>query len=445
MADYFVASGGSNTAPYETWAKAATSLATALAAASTNGDRVIIQHDAVPTGDQEVGGNTTYAAAANVAVISASNDGGSSWTPTPMGTANWIGNSTASFSVTFNGAFLALLYGLTLRTAGSSAVALNLNTTDNGNFRLEDCYFWLGTTSNSSGATITLGGGASTGNYYTGFKNCTFRFGNAAQELLVGGAVDLDGCVLSSAGSVPNALFLSAAANHTVLQATGCDFSHVGANPLVNGTATNAARYYFDRCKIGTGALMGTISPASKAANTAIATDCSNGDTHGLFAYADAFGTLTSDTTITYTGGAAGQSWKIVTTANCSRYTPFVSPWVNLYNTGTSAITPRLEILRDGSATAYTDAEVWGEFMAKVTAGSSRGTLYDDEAALSAAGTAQDTGAGLGSWTGENATAWSGKVDSGSSLTPAEVGDISARVCVGVASATVYVDPFIRT
>jgi hypothetical protein len=48
MADYFVASGGTNTAPYDTWEKAATSLQTALTAATTNGDRVIIQYNGVP-------------------------------------------------------------------------------------------------------------------------------------------------------------------------------------------------------------------------------------------------------------------------------------------------------------------------------------------------------------------------------------------------------------
>ncbi len=88
MADYFVASGGSNTAPYETWAKAATSLATALAAASTAGDQVIIQYNAVPSGDAELAADTTYTLAANIQIISASNDGGSAFTPTAMGTAN---------------------------------------------------------------------------------------------------------------------------------------------------------------------------------------------------------------------------------------------------------------------------------------------------------------------------------------------------------------------
>ena len=53
MALLFVASGVSNTSPYETWAKAATSLQTALTAA-TAGDVVVIQRNAVPSGDKEL-------------------------------------------------------------------------------------------------------------------------------------------------------------------------------------------------------------------------------------------------------------------------------------------------------------------------------------------------------------------------------------------------------
>ena len=65
--------------------------------------------------------------------------------------------------------------------------------------------------------------------------------------------------------------------------------------------------------------------------------------------------------------------------------------------------------------------------------------------ALGTSSTAQANGAGLGSWTGENATAWSGKIDSGSAVTPAEVGALRGRICVAATSATVYIDPQIRT
>ena len=112
-----------------------------------------------------------------------------------------------------------------------------------------------------------------------------------------------------------------------------------------------------------------------------------------------------------------------------------------LFRSSISSITPYFEILRDSSATAYKDDEVSAEFAVKVTSGSVQGTLYSDTATLLAAGADQAAGAGLGSWTGENATAWSGKADSGTSLTPAENGEIIGRLVVGKAGSTVYVNP----
>ena len=173
--------------------------------------------------------------------------------------------------------------------------------------------------------------------------------------------------------------------------------------------------------------------------------DCASGDTHGLFGYANAMGSVVSDTGIYFTAGAAAQSWKIVTTANCSFYTPFETPWFGYYNTGTSAITPYVEILRDGSATAYQDDEVWMDIAAKVTTTSTLATLYSDRMMLLGTAANQDAGAGLGSWTGEGGTAWSGKLALGSSITPAENGHIQARIVVGEPASTVYADPQGRT
>ena len=51
MATYFISNGGSNTSPYDTWAKAATTIQTALTAASTDGDIVVLQYNNIPTTD----------------------------------------------------------------------------------------------------------------------------------------------------------------------------------------------------------------------------------------------------------------------------------------------------------------------------------------------------------------------------------------------------------
>jgi hypothetical protein len=440
MATYFVASGGSNTAPYDTWAKAATSLATALAAATTDGDLVVIQYNAVPSGDAELAADTTYTIAGNISIISASNDGGSAWTPTVMTTANWIGNSTTSRSITITGAFKVLFFGLTLRLAGASSKALNLGGGDGIHYLLESCYLWQGNTAANNLAVIL---GSTGGNSYLRLTNCTIRLGSSANRIRGIQAVDIVGGLISPDGAVPSTLF--DAGSGVYLYASGMDLSYATGN-LVHVGTSSAVRMTFDRCSLGTGYVpLVAQTPANKSSASVLLLDCAVGDVQGRLQYADAFGLLTSDTGIYFTAGPSTQSWKIETTANCSFATPFITPPIFKYNNALSAITPYLEILRDGSTTAFDNDEVWAEFTAKTNSGTSLASFYSDRMALGGTPAAQANGVGLGSWTGESGTAWSGKIDSGGSLTPAEVGDISAQVCVGLASATVYVDPVIRS
>jgi hypothetical protein len=134
----------------------------------------------------------------------------------------------------------------------------------------------------------------------------------------------------------------------------------------------------------------------------------------------------------------------VASSANANFYSPYVTPWIPVYHDGTSAITPALEILRDGSATAYQDDEVWAEFSYQGTASSTRSTIVSDRMALLGTAANQGTGAlAAGDWTGEGGTAWFGKLEP-ASITPAEIGHLSARVCVGEPSITVYVDPQVR-
>lgn len=444
MATYFVASGGSNTSPYDTWAKAATSLATALAAATSNNDVVVIQYNAVPSGDAELSVDTTYTFAANIALISASNDGGSSYTPTAMGTSYWIGNSTTNRAILFSGIDRKVfVYGITLRVSGSSVDDINIGSIDSS-YVFSSCLFWLANT--NTGAEIAV---SASGDCYLQCINCTFRFGSTSQNFGgVQGTAEFINCTIDSAGSSPNTLY-STSANTGTARFVGCDLSRV-TGTLVSD-CDERQDVIFERCKLGAGVVplaAQTINPTLASAQVWLL-DCSSGDTHGLFGHYNALGQCVSSTSVYYTSGAAGQSWKIDTTANACVQTPYRSPFIDWYNSGTSAITPYIEILRDGSTAAYKNHEVWIELMAKTTAGSTAASLYTDAAStlamVTAGGSNQDAGAGLGSWTGESGTAWSGKCGLASSITPAETGALTARIVFAVPSATVYVDPQIRT
>jgi hypothetical protein len=442
MATYFVASGGSNTAPYDTWAKAATSLATALAAATAAGDVVVIQYNAVPATDSALGADTTYTIAGNVAIISASNDGGSAWTYTAMGTANFIGHSSSNRSITVSGGgFVFAIHGLTLRTSGSTNDQINLHTGAGSTALYAGCLIWGGNT--NAAAHINIGGTAAVQNF-THMTQCTFRFGNTSQRINIGsGGVELVAPSISASGSSPTTIF------GTVGTATGCCLTVTGGNlsiggsTLVGDSTAAALLAVFDRVTLPASFAIATQTEGLAGSRVWLR-DCHSDDTHGFHGYYDALGSVISDTGIYFTSGAAAQSWKIVTSAAARRHAPFITPPIAKY-VAAGTITPYLEVLRDGSSTAYTDAEVWALFLGKVNTNLTAATIYSDAASLGSAGSSQAAGAGTGSWTGENATAWSGKIDSGSSMPIAEVGDLTVQICVGAASTTVYVDPQIRT
>ena len=454
MATYFYASGGSNTAPYDTWAKAATSLQTALTAASSSGDVVAVQYDAISAGDAELAADTTYTVTSNVAIITASNDGGSAYTPTVMGTANWIGNSTTNREVSFAGAtFSVFMYGLTFRTTGGTGDDIVIGKSDGMHIELEECYLWSGST--NVGAGIQLGpDSAANSNVYVKCRNCTFQFGHALQGIAIRAQVEIIGGSISSAGSAPTTIFRIGTANMAggELEVIGTDLSYAGSAYLVSSSSVISFVAKFSVCKLGSGFVpLAPQTNNNKSSAQVWLFDCASGDQHYNLGYSDALGDLTINTSIYANDGAKydgtnGFSWKIVTTAYSTYYTPFVTPWIERYHSATSAITPYIEILRDGSATAYQDDEVWAEFGAKTTAGSTLMSFSNDRMAL--AGTpANQTASSLGAsdWTGENATAWFGKCVAPSSITPAEIGMLMARVIVGEPSITVYADPTIRT
>lgn len=442
MATYYVwsgATGGTNAGT--SWTNAYLLFSSAVTAATASGDIILVHY----THQDQTGADTTYSFGNHVIVVSVNKD--SSDAPTAMGTGGWIGHDNSARSIILTGAFKVYFSGMTFRTSTSTADNLRVDCSDGSNFEFENCYFWQGNTGASTG--IRIGG---TQNAYIRFINTTFRFGTSSQNFAFrAGRIEFEGCNISSAGSAPTTLIddIFAASGETDsgpdIKFISCDLSHV-TGTLVGSMNNQSRGFIFSQCKFGVNVtVMATQTPANKSSAFVWAFDCSSGDTHGLFGYYDAFGSCVSDTGVYFTSGAAAQSWKITTTANCSLYTPFVSPFVDFYNTGTNSITPYFEILRDGSTTAFQNDEVWGEFFVKTTSGSTQSTESSDRMTLLGTPANQAAGAGTGSWTGEAASAWSGKIDSGSAVTPAESGHIRGRVVVGEPSITVYADPQIRT
>lgn len=440
MTTYYLNSGAGGGATGADWTNAFLTFTAALAAATTIGD-VIKVHKAHT---EELGTtDTTYTFGASIAVICVDKDASDALAV--MGTSAWIGSSSSSLTITLAASSKrTYMYGLTFRNASNASDDIRFST-DGHHCVAEACYLWLGTTNGSGSIAL----GSQDANTFIHLRDTTIRFGATAHALKIIGKVLMEGCTLASAGTAPTTLMTFAFGNDpggSTGEFVGCDFSYVGSGTLVGDSTTQAATARFSQCKLGSGYVaIATQTHLSRASIDVYINDCASGDTHGLFGHHNPMGSTVSDTGIYFTAGAAAQSWKIVTTANCSLYTPYESPWFGYYNTGTSAITPYVEILRDGSTTAYQDDEVWMDIAAKVTTTSTIATLYSDRMTLLGTAANQDAGAGLGSWTGEGGTAWSGKLALGSSITPAENGHIQARIVVGEPSITVYADPQIRT
>jgi hypothetical protein len=359
--------------------------------------------------------DTTFTIAADIRIICVD----SAVSDVSISSGAVIGSQATNYSLFVNGGFVVFFSGITFQTGTNT----NVN---------EGMYFT----------------GTDAAHYE--FDNCKFKFSNVAQEIAPrGGTVEFQGCTVDAAGSAPTELFAyGGAATNCRIVAEGCDFSH--CTTLVGDFAGNGkGEFLFSNCKVPTGIYTIDSVVPNKGSVAVWVFNCDDGDEHFRFAHYDPFGSTVAQTTIYANDGAKydgsnGCAWVVTSTAYCSFYTPYLSPWIDKYHNGTSAITPSLEILRDGSAAAYQNDEVWGEFSYQGTSGSTQATIASDRMALLGTAADQTTGSlSASGWTGENATAWFGKLESGS-ITPAEIGHLRARVCVGEPSITVYVDPKIR-
>lgn len=436
MTTYFVDSFvADDTGAGTSWATAKKTLASGIALATASGDVVKISH----THQETIAANTNLTAAANVAVVSV--DKTAADVPTEMdGTSAYLGSATYSISIL--GAFKVFYFGVAFRPTSFTPAY-----TDGAHCEFEKCKIWL-----QAGASNRLNcGAAGAGNGYVKFKSCDIQFTTAGQQIAYNCATpEFIGCTFN-AGTAPTVLIADAdraAASDVLFE--GCDLSIV-TGTLVSGTQLQKTTYRFVNCKIGSGVTpLGTASPANRSSADVWLFNCASGDESFRLAHYNALGSTVIDTTIyandnpTY-DGTNKCSWKISTTANSSFYTPYVSPWLDKYHAGTSAITPYLEVLREGSTTAYQTDEVWAEFSYQGTTGVPLASFASDRMALLGSPANQDSSSKASTdWTGENASAWFGKLDSGSAITPAEIGHLRARVCLGEPSITLYVDPQIR-
>ena len=438
MTTYYVDSAaGSNTAPYDTWAKAATTLAT-IAAIDAAGDTIYVANTHAESTAAAVSWGWVGTLASPTRIICADKTSGAP--PATLSTAGAVSTSGANSQLTISatgGAAAIYWYGLTFTSGvgdtGNSGI-ISQSTSQLGN--VENCNFVVATTSATQG-NISL---ASSAQSRVVAKNCTFKFANAGQTVSTGSEITINGGSLAAGGTSPTVMFTSSSAG--LMWIDGFDFSNASAGiNLVAGTGKLNAK--LRNCKLPaawSGAL--TTSTLIQGARIELNNTDSTGSNYRVIIM-DAFGQLDSETTLVRTGGAndgvTGLSWKIVTTANAKYDLPFLCTEVCEWNSLTgSPVTATIEILHD-SATKLKDSEVWIEVEYLASSAAPLGSFINDSSGSILASGADQT-ASSSTWT-TTGMSNPNKQKLSVTFTPQMAGVVHAVVKVAKASYTLYVDP----
>lgn len=432
MTDRYVKATGSNTSPYETWAKAATSLQTAIGAVAA-GEKIYVDS----AFSENLASDTTYNPASNFIEVISTSDTATEPPTTYAAGATANGNANGVDLAVSRGGWFGYSF---LTGSGGTASSVALTNSGGDVVHLEDCTVNVRST-NAGGGVIT-GIGVAGGCILT-TKNCTWIFGAVGQGFNVRSVIWTDErSTFAPSGSIPTAVFENVDRG-AIMRFNGSDFSTCSGNLYAAGVGVGFLR--LDECTLH--ASTATPTPSSDGFEL-LMNDCASGDTHYKIKHVTYRGSTVDETTIKMNTSEAAKydgtnaySWLVTTTANVSFAMPYHTPWIDAYHSGTSAITPRLEIMRNDSTSAYTDGQVWPEVLAKATSGSVRTSIATGRRGPLATAASVADGAGLGSWDGEGGSAKSMKLVPSSSLTPAEIGPVRMRVCAGGASMSFYVNP----
>jgi hypothetical protein len=333
-------------------------------------------------------------------------------------------------------------------SAGPLTSRIFLVNTDDDYIVAEDCTFDL---QSSSTQFVALGFTTGARSNAIKTKNCKFTFGSTGQSINVCAKWQSVGDTFAGTGSVPTVLFGEIKYNQTDILIEGADFSNINTT-LIVGNATCPAVFRLAGCKFNASVtLLGTTVTYASSEVYVYDSSWENSGLQGmLFYHQNHLGSTQISASIYANDGAKYDgtnycSWVVDGTTGATFGRHYATPWIDVYNADVStAITPYFECVRSGSATAYTDEQVWANFEYKGTANLGKLAFVTDRRGVNSSPADQDTSSlGSSDWTGESGTSWFGKLAATSSFTPAEAGYIRGRIEVS-GDYTVYVDPQIR-
>lgn len=430
MADIFCDDGGSNTAPHETWAKAATTFGTAVSASSA-GDDIILGHDHSETPSA----NTTYTFPGTPAspnrVISATSTAGGS-TITYNKADNIQIDLTLGFDLTWNGTVQS--YGISLRVGDNLTMQSSVSK-----MIFDDSIIEL----DSAAALFLIG--VSTAKNSLNFKNTDVNFsgGGTGAGFFCDQITDFNwkGGVLSWTGTQPTALF-DGLGRADYIHIAGVDLSSI-TSALIDVSDDSNIHVELHHCLLNSSVALttGTINNIDTRILMLGCDDTTGNDLYRL-EYVDFWGSTVHDDAIflNASDGTQAISWKMVSTANAAEFSePTKSPPIYAWVDATGSTTFTVSFVWD-SASDLQDDEVWLEIEFLEASADTDSAFADDRMAdITATPADQDNNAE--SWTGTGGFSNENTQEVAVTATVNRVGPVIARVCLAKPSTTIYVDP----
>ena len=384
MTVYYVDDGGSSTAPYDTWAKAAPTFAALVAGAgtalSTGGNVIYVGADSVSSGDgtSAFTGPTT---GGPVYIISAT-----------VGTTTYAKSSSNQISVSStSGVWTGNFAFFGIQITGTDHITFTTPATDTGGegyIYTEDCTFKPG-----SNRRMTFSSGGNGKQTWQKHIRPTFSAANdsgAQSSVFVYSSyemLEVHDATFVDSGSHRTGLVIDGSSTARIgpQKWSGADFSTLsGISGIVNMTGCQG-QVELNNCK--TAASPTWYTGGTYAGGSLLVINSGSADSPALLYYNDFKGTISSDTTNYRNSGATIQSvnvsWKMVSGSHCYPQAPLHTPWIYGVISSTGSKTFTTYITQDGGAGDLNDNDVWLEVEYLGTASGAKTDLGSDRCSIS--------------------------------------------------------------
>ena len=416
---------GSNTSPYETLAKAATTFLVAVDQLVAGEDLLIgMDHSETPTNPTYTFPGTDAAPNRVISINTTTEDYDKA--DNIQIDVDSLGDMDIVGHVKF--------YGISIR------VGDDLTTdTINSSILFDDSVIELDRT------TATWGFGHATGKNALLLKNTAVNFSGGGANTRFNpadsGAFDWKGGTLLHGGTQPSALF-AGFARIMFLSISGVDLSSITTALIDVSAGTPQVELHHNLLASGVALTIGTIAIANTKVLMSGCDDTTGNDLYRL-EYVDYYGAVVHDDAIFVTSGGASDgttpiSWKMVTTANATEFSePLISPPITIWADSTGSQTFTVQCLWD-SLTDIQNDEIWLEIEYLSASADTESDFANDGLANVLATPADQT---------TNSTAWTESLTNDNEFAIAvtatinRVGPVICRVHLAKPSTTVYIDP----